>query len=72
MSTLKEITIEMSNLHTALSKAHTQAELKTLSDKAYDLMADLETDYGVPAFRPEVPAETQKMFFALQELVKRV
>jgi hypothetical protein len=71
MSTLKEYNTEMSNLYTALSKAHTQAERKTLSDKAYGVMCDLETDYGVPAFSAAVPTETQKMFFALQDLLNK-
>jgi hypothetical protein len=62
---------EMRDLYAALSKANTPAEFETLSDKAYDVMAELESEYGVPAFRPEVPADTQKMFFALQELLTR-
>jgi hypothetical protein len=47
-------------------------ELPDLLDKAFDLMADMETDYGMTAFRPEVPEATVKMFFALQELINKV
>ena len=68
---LNQLNSKMRDLYAALSKANTPDELKTLSDKAYDVMAELESDYGVPAFRPEVSADTQKMFFALQELITR-
>jgi hypothetical protein len=47
-------------------------ELPNLLDKAYDLMADMETDYGMTAFRPEVPEATVKMYFALQEVIHNV
>jgi len=50
----------------------TPTELPNIVDKAYDLMADMETDYGMTAFRPEVPETTVKMYFALQELISKV
>lgn len=50
----------------------TPTELPDLLDKACDLMADMESEYGIAAFKPEVPEATVKMFFALQELVNKV
>jgi hypothetical protein len=63
--TPNEYHAELTNLHTALSNA-TPTTLKDIVDKAYDVMCNLETDYGVPAFNSEVHPDTIKMFFALQ------
>lgn len=59
----------LTNLQAAFSKATPTA---ALIDKAYDLMADLESDYGVVGLKPEVPTETQLAFFALQRTLDDV
>ena len=69
---LNQLAVEMSNLCTELEKkagSMTEAERDSLSHRAGCLCSELDNNYGVPAFRPEVPEATVKMFFALAKLV---
>lgn len=65
--TLDEFGTEMTALCAQLRKVDsmTEVERANLSRQAEGLCSELESDYGVPAFKPEVPAETQKAFFTL-------
>jgi hypothetical protein len=61
---------EIRDMYEKLKKARRQGkQTREIEIEAGDMMADFETFYGVPAFRPEVPAETVKMFFKLHKLV---
>jgi hypothetical protein len=67
---LQQLSNEMRDMYEKLKKAHRQGKrTRKLDTAAGDLMCDFETYFGVPAFRPEVPAETVKMFFTLRKLV---
>jgi hypothetical protein len=68
---LNDIAVELTGLCAEIQKAAplTEDERKSLSNRAECVMEDLENEYGIPAFRPEVTAETQKMFFTLQKFV---
>ncbi len=63
---LNQLSNEMRDLCAALKKSKSN---KTLKMRAECLCEDLETEFGVIAFKPEVPAETVKTFFKLSKLV---
>ncbi len=62
--TLDELTIEMSGLCAELDRIEglSKAELQHLTDRASDVISDVESEYGVTTLRPEVSRETQAMF----------
>ena len=63
---------EMSSLCAELEQGReslTSAERESLSHRAECLCSELDNNYGVPAFRPEVPEATVKMFSTLAKLV---
>jgi hypothetical protein len=66
---LKKLGVEMSGLCAELKRAKrlTKAERESLSHRAINLMEDLQMNYGVQAFRPEVPQATVTMFRALED-----
>ena len=66
---LKKIGIEMSGLCAELKRAKrlTKAERESLSHRAITLMEDLQVNYGVQAFKPEVPQATVTMFRVLED-----
>jgi len=66
---LKKIEVEMRAMYENLEKAHRQGKQTEKLDEAVgDLLCDFENDFGIPAFVPEVPAETVQMFFKLSKL----
>jgi hypothetical protein len=68
---LKQIGIEMTGLCAEMQKAKslTKKEQAAFSDKVRCAVERLELDYGIPAFRPEVPKATQSRFFKLYEFL---
>jgi hypothetical protein len=71
MSRMDEITNELLYLYAGLQKtaSMTEEERAIFDQRVAEVIADVETDYGIPALSPEVPAETQRLFFALQKFV---
>jgi hypothetical protein len=69
--TLKQIGVEMTTLCAAIpkTKSLTNKERTVFSDKVMSVVEELELDYGIPAFRPEVPKATQAMFFKLYDFL---
>ena len=63
---LKQLSKEMRDTYDELKKSKSN---KTLKMQAECLCEDLEAEFGVIAFKPEVPAATVKMFFKLSKLV---
>jgi hypothetical protein len=68
---LDQIAVEMRTLCNELETAN-DGQRENLTQRAESLCSELENDYGVPAFRPEVPQATQDMFFKLAGVVFEV
>ena len=75
---LKQISSKISKLYAEVQSYESPKSLaEALSSRAYDglfyrtegLLEDLEEKYSLITFPPEVPAETQRIFFALHDLV---
>ena len=64
---LNQIAAEMRGLCAELEKADGVVSEEQRA-KALDLCSDLDTEFGVPAFRPEVPEATREMFFRLANM----
>lgn len=69
---LQQLSSEMQELCAELKKARREGktEDESLRERALYLCEVLENEYQLyrPVFKPEVPAETVKMFFTLAEL----
>ena len=59
--TLDQPAVEMSGLCAELDRIEglSKDELQHLSDRASDVISDVESEYGVTTLRPEVSRETQ-------------
>lgn len=68
---LNQLAVEMSGLCAELDRVEglSKDELQHLSDKATDVISEMESEYGVTTLRPDVSHETQSMFFRLHKFV---
>lgn len=66
---LTELTTKMSGL---VAEVHNspilpKKERQKLARKVFDVLGDCDCELRFSTFRPEVPAETQKLYFQLME-----